>query len=117
MIPMHESHIAKQLLEIMTEKAKINHAHRITKAYLRLGNLPHAIAPDSLEAILHEMAKGTLAESAQFQIDEMKLHAYCPDCRRDMLLEHPVAQCPYCYSINIKFAHQPSSYVEAIEVE
>jgi Zn finger protein HypA/HybF involved in hydrogenase expression len=57
------------------------------------------IAPDSLEVALHEMAKATLVETAEFDIK-----AYCPDCKKEMLLNHPTVQCPNCYSINIKFA-------------
>lgn len=64
------------------------------------------IAPDSLEVALHETAKAALRETAEFDIK-----AYCPDCKKEMLLYHPVVQCPNCYSINIKFAQPARSYV------
>ncbi len=67
---MHEIGIAQELIETALAEAKKHQGKRILSLYVNLGE-GSDIEPESLDLCLNVMAKGTLAEEAQFKINKV----------------------------------------------
>jgi hydrogenase nickel incorporation protein HypA/HybF len=80
---MHELGLARNIVSIVCEHAN---GQAVQRVRLELGSLS-AVASDAIRFCFDICAKGTLAEGAELQIDEIQARGVCLDCRREMQLE------------------------------
>jgi hydrogenase nickel incorporation protein HypA/HybF len=92
---VHELSLAQSVVDLLLEEARRNSISRIEVARLRIGRL-RAIVPDLLKTGLEMVGRGTLAEGARFEIEEVRGRARCPDCEVEFDLDDLFALCPTC---------------------
>ncbi|UCH25965.1 MAG: hydrogenase maturation nickel metallochaperone HypA [Trueperaceae bacterium] len=94
---MHELSIAKNIIEIAEQHARQEGAAAITKVALQIGTLS-GVVPEALEFAFEAARVGTMAASAELEMEIVPLICSCGDCKLEFTVEdrHGIALCPKC---------------------
>jgi len=92
---MHELSLAQSVVEIICEEAQRHELARIDGFRLEVGEL-RAVVPELLYICLGFTTKGTPAEGAAVQIDEVPGRARCPTCGLEFSIHELLFLCPAC---------------------
>ncbi len=95
---MHEFSIAMEIVDQVCEVAKNNHAQKITRLELIVGEAS-GIMSEALEMALRSAKLGTLLEQADIQIQKRKAGLRCLGCGFEFEIKESVdmhALCPKC---------------------
>lgn len=113
---MHELSLVAALFETLEEKAREHRAARITMVHLRVGKLAGAV-PELLDSAFETYKKGTIAEGARLEIEEVPVRLRCRDCGGDRLDEGGTFSCLSCGGRNVELLEGREIVVERIELE
>ena len=97
---MHEVGMMQQILETAVERAKQEGAQHINRVHMRVGT-EAGVVPDSLTLAFEVAKKGTIAEDARLEVEDIPVLCYCANCNIefhpiDSLYECPECHQPYC---------------------
>jgi hydrogenase nickel incorporation protein HypA/HybF len=100
---MHEVSIMEQTLEIALNHAKQQQATQIHRIKMKVGTLSGVI-PEALEFAFDVVTKGTIAETARFEIESIPVRCYCHHCNVEFQPDDFIYECPHChqYSLDIR---------------
>ena len=113
---MHELSLVASLFETLEEKAREHGAARITMVRLKVGKLSGAV-PELLESAFETYKKGTIADGARLEIEEVPVRFQCRECGADRTGEDGAFACPSCGGRNVQFLEGRDIVVERIELE
>jgi hydrogenase nickel incorporation protein HypA/HybF len=82
-------------LELALQQAREAGAKRLLAIRLRVGALS-GVVPDALQFAFESLAAGTLAEGAEFVIDDVPARYWCGICAKAFEAEDMLAECPGC---------------------
>lgn len=92
---MHELSVARSLIDLSSEHARRQGACRITKLYVRLGEM--SVVLRSFYFCFEPAARGTMCEGAELAIEEVPLSVYCRHCRQRRIPASRFSfRCPDC---------------------
>lgn len=113
---MHELSIATSILEIAEEQARAHNAQAIRKIKVRVGALS-GVDAESLSFSFQALQPGSMAESAEMEIESVPLVADCGQCGPVQLeVEDFCLLCPACGGfLNVTAGRELQ--VDSIEVE
>jgi hydrogenase nickel incorporation protein HypA/HybF len=112
---MHETTLAKQLLEIVLEAARRAGAARIVAVRGRVAET-EALSGDSLAFHFRAHARGTPAEGARLELATHHVEARCTGCGRVYLPEHHLTLCPQCGGTEAELLGECGVRLESIDV-
>lgn len=95
---MHEVGMMQHILEMAVERAKQEGAQHINRVHMRVGS-ESGVVPDSLTFAFEVAKKGTIAEAAQLEVEDVPVLCYCANCEIEF---HPVDslyECPECHQL------------------
>lgn len=92
---MHEVAIMQSAVETALEQARLAGASRVAVIRLRVGSLA-GVAPEALEFACTEVTRGTPAEGARLEIENVPAMAWCAVCQREFPCDDYFAECPRC---------------------
>jgi hydrogenase nickel incorporation protein HypA/HybF len=92
---MHEVSICEHLLALLAQEAKRHGVSKIVRLRLEIGRLS-CLDPEALRFAFDAIAPGTIAESAELQIDQPPVRATCRDCGTEVELESRLSACMSC---------------------
>jgi hydrogenase nickel insertion protein HypA len=113
---MHESTLAKRLLEAAIAIGRQRHARRVVSLHAWIADaepLDHA----SVEAHFSLNANGTIAEGARLCLQLSHVAARCVDCDATYLPIGHLTLCPRCGSSEAKLTGRTGAGIESLEVE
>jgi hydrogenase nickel incorporation protein HypA/HybF len=110
---MHELSIASAVMEIVERHAA---GRRVKRVELRVGHL-RQVVPSALEFAFELVSRGTPAEGAELQLEEVPAYARCAGCGTDSRLRAFPAQCPACGSLDVEVTGGEELLVDALELE
>ncbi len=113
---MHEMSIAMNVVEIVTSQALQNEAQKINSISLDIGCLA-GVMIDSLEFCFTAVCKGTIAEGAELQIDEISAQGRCGDCSEEFKVESYLTACPSCGGFKIDIIQGQELKIRTINVD
>jgi len=93
---MHELGITRNIVSIVTEKARGEPVRRVTIAIGKLS----AVLPEAIQFCFDIVSQGTVAEGAELEILEIAGTAKCRTCGSQFELEQLYGRCP-CGSADI----------------
>jgi hydrogenase nickel incorporation protein HypA/HybF len=92
---MHESSLAKQILDLSLAQAELAHGAAVRVVRGRVAET-ESLSKESLELHFRAHARGTAAEGARLEIELVHVRARCLGCGEIYLPEHHVLVCPHC---------------------
>lgn len=114
---MHESGLARGLVELVLERAASEGASRVLRVLGRIAD-PEPIDPVTLELHFRAHARGTPAEGARLELAWTTVPAACRACGRQFVPEsHHALVCPLCGSLDGELQGPVGVAIDAIEVE
>jgi hydrogenase nickel incorporation protein HypA/HybF len=92
---MHEMSIAESVLGIVAETARAARLGRVSAVRLEIGALA-AVEAGALRFCFDAVTRGSLAEGAALEIDEVPGAAWCFGCSEAVVIAHRAEPCPRC---------------------
>lgn len=109
---MHELAIAESILSALQE----NIIGKITTVKLKIGEMS-GIVPSALEFSFEAASKGTMAEGAALNIEQVPITARCDECSEVFRIERYCFECKKCKGNNFKVITGRELLIEEVEVE
>ncbi len=97
---MHEATLAENILNIALEAAEQNHATKIFKVGLTLGEMA-GVEVEALTLSFDVLKKNTPADGAELVINRIPIRATCNKCGKSFRLANYNFFCPECDGILI----------------
>ena len=97
---MHEATLAENILDIALDAAKQNHAAKVFKVGLTLGELA-GVEVEALTLSFDVLKKDTAADCAELVIKRVPIRATCNKCGQVFQLERYNFFCPECDGVLI----------------
>ncbi|MBM3304597.1 MAG: hydrogenase maturation nickel metallochaperone HypA [Candidatus Aminicenantes bacterium] len=113
---MHELSLVAALFETLEEKAREHRAARITVVRLKVGKLSGAV-PELLESAFETYKKGTIADGARLEIEEVPVRLRCRSCGGERLDVEGSFACLVCGGRDVELLEGRDLVVERIELE
>jgi hydrogenase nickel incorporation protein HypA/HybF len=92
---MHELAIMDSALNMALDQAEKAGALRVHAIRLRIGALS-GVVPEALQFAFEALTPGTIAESAQLDIEQVPARFWCAACTREFEFDDFFAECPRC---------------------
>lgn len=113
---MHESALAKRILEVVLEKATAAGTARVLRVRGWLAE-SEALSAEALAFHFSAHALGTQAAGAQLELTLHHVEARCRACASVYVPEHHLLWCPRCGSQDGDLLGQTGMGIDAVEVE
>ncbi|MEK6675810.1 MAG: hydrogenase maturation nickel metallochaperone HypA [Planctomycetota bacterium] len=113
---MHESQIAKKVLDVVLQRADGDRATRVRGVCGWVAET-ESLSTNSLAFHFDAHAKGTIAEGARLELKLTVVYAKCQDCDTRFAPDHHVTICPSCSSQNAILLSPTGLGVDSIDVE
>ena len=94
---MHEVGIIESALALVARHAAGHEHRRVSRVVLRIGALA-GVEIESLRFAFDVVSRGTVAEGADFEIEEVPVAVYCHGCQEEFAVETGgfIFTCPIC---------------------
>lgn len=92
---MHEMSIAESVIGIVCDTARAGGLGRVSEVRLEIGALAAVDVP-ALRFCFESVARGSLAQDAALEIDELPGRAWCFACGEAVAVRSRVEDCPGC---------------------
>jgi hydrogenase nickel incorporation protein HypA/HybF len=94
---MHEVGIMESALALVARHAVGHSARNVSRVVLRIGALA-GVEIESLRFAFDVVSRGTVAEGADFEIEEVPVAVYCHGCHEEFAVETGgfIFTCPTC---------------------
>jgi len=93
--PIHETGLARNIVEIVEQAAAANGLKRVSRVLLEIGVLA-GVEAGQLEFAFRLTAEGTVAEGAALEIQRIPLLLHCPACETEYVGDEEDMRCPGC---------------------
>lgn len=113
---MHESSLAKQVLDAVLARAEEEDAARILSVRGWVAET-ETLSAESLRFHFAAHARGTPADGARVELRLIHVEARCASCKTTYAPEHHVLLCPACGSAEGELLGPTGLGVDSIEVE
>lgn len=113
---MHELSIAQSMLEIIEQEAAFFNRSKVTIIRLRIGKLS-GIVPDALRFAFEIISKGSVAEDASLDIEEVPISIKCNECRKTFGVDDPFMICPHCDGLNVELVSGKELEIKELEID
>jgi hydrogenase nickel incorporation protein HypA/HybF len=113
---MHEISIACSLVKAASEEATRHHAAHVLKVDVVLGALS-GVEMDSLMFCLGAVAKGTICEGAEFNVEIAPATGPCPGCLTKCEVRDFMTACPECGTWPLGISGGREMTLRAVEIE
>jgi len=108
--------IAMNVVEIATSQALQSEARKINSISLDIGSLA-GVMIESLEFCIAAVCKGTMAEGAELNINQIQARGRCRDCAEKFPAETYLTACPACGSFKIDIFQGQELKITTINVD
>jgi hydrogenase nickel incorporation protein HypA/HybF len=112
---MHEVGLMQGALSIAIEHAREADAQHIERVRLRVG-AGAGLAAESLELAFEIAARGTIAEGAHLDLEEVPMRCYCERCNLEFTPDELFVACPQCHDTNVVVRQGYECELAAIEI-
>lgn len=113
---MHESSLAKQMVEMALARASENGAQVVRRVDGWVAET-EKLSPESLRMHFQRHAEGTAAAEAALNLRLVHVGVKCDGCGEEYPPEHHLLVCPHCGHVGGKLLGRTGLGIEALEVE
>lgn len=112
---MHEMSIVMRFVDIATEYAVDNHAQKVERVVLQIGELTGAV-PHYLEMFYPAVVEGTILEGSELVVETIEASVFCTDCGTTYNPSKTELKCPSCQSENCDVIDGQQMFVKEIAI-
>jgi len=113
---MHETSVAREILEIVAKEAAENGAPRVLGVRIRAGAFSH-IDAGALRFAFDALKEETAASGAVLEVERARVSGTCGSCRATFEAENLETSCPGCGGMEIRWDGEPHVHVVSIDVD
>ena len=110
---MHELSLSGAVVNTVVKHAG---GRPVSVVSLRVGRL-RQVVPDTLEFYFAFVARDTVCEGAQLEMERVEASLCCERCGHEWALEVPAFRCPACAAGDVAITGGDEFLVESIEIE
>jgi hydrogenase nickel incorporation protein HypA/HybF len=110
---MHELSIAEAIVAIAERHAR---GRTVTKVEVRVGHL-RQVVPSALEFAFELVAKGTVLDGAELELEDVPARGRCRDCGAETTLSGFPLACSACGGLDLELLAGEELQVESLELE
>lgn len=112
---MHEVGLMQNLLDSILDQAGRQQFRRIHRVTLRVGDLS-GVVPEALQLAFEVVTRGTIAESASLEVEQVAVVCRCRTCEREFRPPDVIYQCPHCGQLSAEVRQGRELELESLEV-
>ena len=112
---MHELSLSNGMLEIIQKRETEDGFDRVLVVRLEVGALS-CVEPAALSFCFESVTRGTVAEGARLEIDEVPGEAWCWDCEAVVALARRGEACGFCGGYQMKVRDGEQVRIKDLEV-
>ena len=113
--PMHEVSLMQDTLILAARHARQAGGTRIHRLRMRIGPLS-GVVPETLEFAFEIVAKGTIAEGGQLEIERVPIVCYCGPCAAEFTAADMLCECPTCKTPSFDVRSGREMHLMSVEV-
>lgn len=116
---MHELHLMKQVVKAAEGGLEEGRPAKPIIVRVRVRASSHAMAHDTatLQLAFDVAARGTTVEGATVEVVPFSEEAWCPACKRVLVVRSPQRACPTCGASLLQGSDVPEIVVQEVVVE
>ena len=108
--------LCESILQILEQQSRAQAYERVKTVRLEIGELAQ-VELEALRFGFEVVARGTLAEGARLEIDDVQGEAWCLRCRRSVRLRERFECCAECGGFELQITRGEEFRVKELEVE
>ncbi len=113
---MHEASIAQSILEVVSRQAEAGGYRKVTRIVIKVGYLS-SVVPESLEFAFQALSRGTIAEGARLDIEEVPGEGRCRACGAVFPVDSFLCVCERCGTCDVEVKGGDDLTLESMDVE
>ncbi|MEZ5537516.1 MAG: hydrogenase maturation nickel metallochaperone HypA [Thiolinea sp.] len=113
---MHEMSLCEGILQIIEAEAEKQDFSVVKRVVLDVGSLSGVEIP-ALEFAFDVVMKGSVAEQASLEINQLAAQAWCMACAKSVTIENRYDACPDCGSYQLQVSSGDEMRIKELEVE
>lgn len=113
---MHELSITQGILKVCLDEGKKHNIKSIKKINIKVGELTDLV-PNYISHYFNIIAKGTIAENTEINIEKVVVSIKCRECNYEGELGKSNYLCPKCNGNKYDIVHGREFFVDTIEVD
>jgi hydrogenase nickel incorporation protein HypA/HybF len=112
---MHEMSLCLSMIDLVNERVRAEGATRVLRIGVRIGALGHVEA-QALAFCFDSAARGSPAEGARLEIENIPGQAWCFDCGHSIAMRSRADLCPDCGGSALRIDDGEQMRVSEIEI-
>ncbi len=113
---MHEFSIVQNLLHLIEDHARQNHATRVTRVVVQIGKFS-GVEPHLLKMAFDTFKAHSIAADAELEIQIQDLELKCQSCKITFTPLEMNFTCPRCQSQDVEIIHGREMLLLSLELE
>ncbi len=113
---MHEMSLCEGVLQILEENAKSQGYASVKTVWLEIGGLS-GVEVEAMRFGFDAVMKGSLAEGARLEIEELPGQAWCLICEKNVTVRQRFDACPDCAGYQLHVTGGDQMRIKELEVE
>src|SRR4051812_41244835 len=112
---MHEIGLMQRMVEVALERAANARARQVQRVTVRVG-VESGVVPDVIAFAFDMATRGTIAEGAELQIEEVPVACFCVACALDFAPADALHECPSCHRLWADVRHGREFELASLEI-
>ena len=113
---MHEMSLIESIVALVEDERRKQQFSRVRVIRLAVGVLGHA-EPTALRFCFDAVTRGTIADGARLEIDQVPGEGWCSSCRQSVPLDERFAACPLFGDAQVRMTAGGELRLSELEVE
>jgi len=112
---MHEIGLMQRMVEIALQRAAGAGAGHIQRVRVRVG-AESGVVPDVITLAFDVATRGTIAEGAELQIEDVPIACFCAACGLEFAPEDALHECPSCHQLRAEVRRGREFELASLEI-
>jgi len=113
---MHELSLCESILQVLEQSAQSQGYSRVKTVWLEIGQLS-GVELESMRFGFSAVTRGSLAEGAIREIEELPGQAWCMKCAKTVRVKQRFDECPDCGSYQLQMTGGEEMRIKELEVD
>jgi len=113
---MHELSLCESILQVLEQSAQSQGYSRVKTVWLEIGQLS-GVELESMRFGFSAVTRGSLAEGAKLEIEELPGQAWCMKCAKTVRVKQRFDECPDCGSYQLQMTGGEEMRIKELEVD